>query len=337
LDGSSATYDAPDTTPAPDSSTEGPTADSYVPDNTDTDTDDVTIEEDEEEPEVQPLDPPILHFEFDVNNKYYVGQSATFSVLKRDQYGNVYRDPFAGDLTVTSSDGKVTSKPSIINNSKFNSNGRLEATFSRMREGKDRLMITYDGERYYSDWFEIVDEETSLFSDMDPSHKYYEAVAYLVDEGVINGYPDGTFKPEKVVSRVESLKFIFEGIRESLTGGDLPFADTSTQEWYANYLYTAFSKGVVDGYPDGTFKPTQAVNRAEFYKILFNGMGVDINPNVSEKPYNDVPVDEWYAPYVSFAKELEIVEDGLTNIHPADGMTRGEVAYAIYRLMKVMK
>ena len=159
----------------------------------------------------------------------------------------------------------------------------------------------------------------------------------LASEGIVSGYPNGTFKPHMPVTRVEALKFIMEGIQASLDDGSLPFSDVSKSEWYAKYLYTAYDKGIVSGNPDGTFRPADTVNKAEFYKILFNGMGVDINPNVDEDPFEDVSKDEWFAPYIAYAKEIGLIRPDVKQFNPSRGMSRGEVAYAIWKLLEIVE
>lgn len=285
------------------------------------------------------LDPPILNFEFVVRENYFVGQSSDFKVLLRDQYGNIYEEGFGGEVVIKAATGTVTPRTPIVTVFQFDSNREFETSFQRMSEGKDRLVIEYDGEKYFSDTFEVLDPNgtQSEFSDLSIDSKYYGAVSYLAGENVVVGYPDGTFKPETAVSRVEALKFIYEGINENIINGEVPFPDVSKNEWYGSYLFTAYDNGVVDGYPDGTFKPINDVNKAEFYKLLFTGMGVDINPNVARAPFNDVSVDEWFAPYVSYAKDIGIIDSDVTQLNASVGMTRGEVAYAIYNLMKIMK
>ncbi len=320
-------------------------ADSYVPEEVE-EVEEVEIEEEVEEvEEVEEIveveevvaDPPVLNFEFEVLPKYYVDQGSGFSVLIRDQYGDEF-DGFTGEIVVTSANELVRTKPVILRNIDFDNNGRLTGEFSRMDEGRDKLKIEYEDNVYYSDWFDIIDNgEDISFSDLPESHECYNAVTYLVSEGVVAGYPDGTFQPEKAVSRVEALKFIYEGLKESVSEGNLPFSDVSKEEWYGGYLYTAYSNGVVNGYSDGTFKPTNAVNKAEFYKILFNGMGVDVNPNLEKDPFKDVKADEWFAPFVAYAKELGIIDSDVKYLNADEGMTRGEVAYAIFKLMQIMK
>lgn len=273
---------------------------------------------------------PVLNFQFEVSPYYYKGQNADFNVL--------LRGGFSGDVVVFSVDGHATASEPFLTNASFDKEGINQNSFKRMSVGRDKLQITYNGENFYSDWFEIKDgADVSRFSDVSEDNKYYKAVDFLVTEGIINGYPDGTFKPDQTVNRVEALKFILEAIDAEILSGDLPFYDVSATEWYSNYLYTGYNDKIVNGNPDGSFRPSDSVNKAEFFKILFNGMKVDINPEVSQAPYKDVNVNDWFAPYVAYAKEIGIIDGTLEDIGPSNAMNRGEVAEAIYRVMKIVK
>lgn len=176
-----------------------------------------------------------------------------------------------------------------------------------------------------------------IFTDIRVTSKYFKATKYLNKKGIINGYADGSFKPNQPVNRAEALKFILLSIHTSVVSGDLPFSDVSSSEWYANYIYTAYKRNIIEGYADGTLKPENGVNKAEFFKILFNGLSVDIDPVVNGAPYADVPESAWFAPYISYAKELKILDPKLKQFRPSTGMTRGEVADAIYRMMTISK
>jgi len=110
-----------------------------------------------------------------------------------------------------------------------------------------------------------------------------EGAAYVItayDMGVINGYDDGTFKPDNLVNRAEALKMIFK-----LTGDDVaqkygdelldyyylpsnPFMDIDMEAWYAPYVMYAYVRGIVSGYGDGYFRPERDVSLAEMAKIL---------------------------------------------------------------------
>ncbi len=176
-----------------------------------------------------------------------------------------------------------------------------------------------------------------LFNDFEEEDTYYEAVSYLYRQGTVQGYPDGTFQPARTVSRVEALKFIFSGLEEPTnTKVKASFKDTSMKEWYSPYLATASSLGVVEGYPDGSFKPTQGVNRVEFLKMLFSTVNVTVDPVVGDEPYPDVNSLSWYAPYVAYAKEKNIFPVTGQNFNPSAPMSRVEVAEVIYRLITVL-
>lgn len=277
---------------------------------------------------------PVLRFVIEVNSQYHIGQDSEFSILLRDQFGNVYKNGFRDFITVVSDKGFVTPKNTILNFTGFNSSGENLNSFQRMTVGKDRLKITYDGETYYSDYFEVLEEGAAgSFSDVPVNHRNYEAINYLVGSNIVKGYSDGSFKPAQTVNRAEALKFVVLGNKLGLESGDLSFSDVNRSEWYWDYLYTAKRASIIDGYPDGTFKPANTVNRAEFLKILFNGLDIEVASSISEAPYDDVPVDAWFSPYFAEAKSLGIFDE-VSTISPAGGMSRGEVAEAMYRLMK---
>lgn len=184
----------------------------------------------------------------------------------------------------------------------------------------------------------VVEEANDLlFSDVPKDHPNYEAIVYLANADIIQGYDDGTFRPDQTVNRVEALKFILESTKTELKDGDLPFKDTADDEWYVPYLYTGYLKAIVNGHPDGSFKPADTVNKAEFFKILFNGMSVDINPNVEVSPYEDVAVDDWFVAYIAYAKEVGLIDSALTSVNASGGMSRGEVALAMYKLIQILE
>lgn len=296
----------------------------------------IVIEEPEviEEPVV--VEEPYLNFIFDVKSTYYVGADANFTLMLRDQFNNPYNAGFEGGVVVENIEGNAKIMSPILSNMQFDQSATYIGSFKKLQEGRDRLRIKYNDKIYFSDWFDIVDNGgESLFIDVTNDDEYFEAVNYLASESIIEGHADGTFRPLDKVNRVEALKFILEGIDADLMSGEIPFEDISESDWYAEYLYTGLVEKIVNGNPDGTFRPANPVNKAEFFKILFLGMNVDINPKVDVAPYQDVEVDAWFAPYIAYAKELEILDPDLSTISPNAPMTRGEVADAMYRLMKI--
>lgn len=178
----------------------------------------------------------------------------------------------------------------------------------------------------------------SSFSDVSSSHPNYQAITELKNLGIISGYPDGTFKPDQAVNRVEALKIILlgSGISVPESSTKLTFSDTVSAEWYAKYLIKAADLKIVQGYPDGSFRPTQTVNLAENLKMLINTKNIDLTSlNVNQDPYADAFATEWYAKFVQYAKNNNwITSDSLNKIYPAQGMTRGKLAQLIYNSNK---
>ncbi|MBD3360599.1 hypothetical protein GF366_02230 [Candidatus Peregrinibacteria bacterium] len=186
----------------------------------------------------------------------------------------------------------------------------------------------------------IVDE---LFPDVLPEATEAQAVYFLQNLGIIDGYPDGTYKPENEVNRVEALKIIFAtasllkpeySIDTSNTNQEIDFSDTQKGEWYVPFVYVAKNAGIVDGYPDGTFKPGNPVNKVEFLKMLFEAFGIDINDiEIGEIPYSDVSDNDWFTPYVSFASELNLI-DKENLLYPDQNLSRGAVSEITHKLLK---
>ncbi|MBU1992562.1 septal ring lytic transglycosylase RlpA family protein [Patescibacteria group bacterium] len=176
--------------------------------------------------------------------------------------------------------------------------------------------------------------ERFIFSDVAEGHKNFVAIEWLRNNNVVSGYLDGSFKPEKEVNRAEALKMVFRclEIETDLEGEVESFPDVPEESWFSEYVKKAQEMGIVSGYEDGYFRPENTVNLAETLKITFETFGT-YPETVEENPFNDVPMDSWFAPYVQAAKEktaLWINLDG--NIHPENHLTRGDIADLIYKI-----
>lgn len=285
--------------------------------------------------EVVVQEPAVLAFDFDVDDSFLFDKNSEykFKVLLKDQYGNTYKDGFNSDILIATENNKVRVDRTLATLTAFN-DGVLENSFTVKNEGKDRFKIAYDGKIFTSDWFDLIEVQAdSKFKDVSTSNKYYESISYLADNNVVNGYEDKTFRPNQTVTRVEALKFIFEGTKSELQSGTLPFDDLDDSAWYSRYLYTAVDKKVVKGYSDGKFRPNNVVTKAEFYKMLFNGMDITVESEVLGSPFLDVKPNDWFAAYMIKAQDLGIISKDELYVNPNTGMTRGEVAYAMYVVM----
>lgn len=107
------------------------------------------------------------------------------------------------------------------------------------------------------------------FIDLNSNHWAYSEIAIAAHHGIINGYPNGTFAPNRAANRVEMTVMIANALGMSGTVREInPFTDISDQFWAAQIIHEMHEAGWINGYDDGTFKPDRVATRAEFTSIL---------------------------------------------------------------------
>lgn len=103
-------------------------------------------------------------------------------------------------------------------------------------------------------------------------HWAENAIVRFQSAGYIKGYPDGTFRPNKFVTRAEFVTI--QNSAFGVTGGGAAsFKDVKTSDWFYGAVGTAVSNGYVKGYPDNTFKPQKSITRAEAAVMLYSYLG----------------------------------------------------------------
>ena len=106
------------------------------------------------------------------------------------------------------------------------------------------------------------------FSDVLEGQWFNTSVSTLARLGLVNGYSDGSFKPNQYITRAEFVSMMIAFFdKEDSVENDV-FSDISDKDWFYNAITAAIGKGFVHGYPDNTFKPNQYITRAEVCKIV---------------------------------------------------------------------
>lgn len=118
---------------------------------------------------------------------------------------------------------------------------------------------------------------TNSFSDVSRGMWFNTAISTLENAGVLDGYEDGTFRPNEYITRAELVK-IAVSFYGTTAGKETHFSDTSSH-WANDFIEAARELGFVDGYGDGTFRPNRYVTRAETMKI--------INRTLDRAPHKD--------------------------------------------------
>ncbi len=115
------------------------------------------------------------------------------------------------------------------------------------------------------------------FKDVPQSHPNYEAINYVQEQQIVQGYGDNIFKPDKQINRAEFTKIILESSVETLHATSLQDCFTDIQnQWFAKYICLAKNKEIINGYSDGTFKPSQNISFVEVAKIIVKAFGYEV-------------------------------------------------------------
>ena len=162
--------------------------------------------------------------------------------------------------------------------------------------------------------------QVSVFSDVQFTNPYFDAIKYLKDSNIVQGYSDKSFKPLAPINRAEFTKIIVGVITSTTPSGSNCFNDVHN-EWFAPYACYAKDKGIIKGYSDGKFKPNQNINLAEALKIVLLALKVNLSQNTGSN---------WYDVYLNTASERGILS-GMA-IDSGHLLNRGEMAQIIYKL-----
>lgn len=143
------------------------------------------------------------------------------------------------------------------------------------------------------------------FSDVSSDVWYYEPIMSMSSAGIIMGYTDGTFKPDNNITRAEFVAMLMRNLNVQ-TFDSLPFTDVSSDLWSADYIYSAYTAGYINGYEDGSFRPDSPITRAEAVKII-NGVLGRSDFSSETNPFSDVSDTHWaYTQILEAAVEHQV-------------------------------
>ena len=168
-----------------------------------------------------------------------------------------------------------------------------------------------------------------MFTDLAAEHWAYDSISFLVEENVINGYPDGSFKPEGSVKRAEFTSMSVKGLNfenDSYSNG-LTFKDVDGDLWSYKYIAIAYKKGIINGRSSETFDPDGLITGAELATMLVNIMPDGKKTHIEDGEY-------WYSGYVSLAEKYDLLYPGFKANETA---TRAQCAYSIKRIIEFIK
>jgi len=172
-----------------------------------------------------------------------------------------------------------------------------------------------------------------LFSDITQDYSDYAAIQAVVQNRIMNGYGDGTFRPDQPITRAETTKVIALATKKNVSTTakiNLPFSDVSPQDSLLPYIQYSYDNKIIKGYPDKTFRPGKPVSRGEFLKIFMlttNSVFTDYNTG---EAFLDVAANHDLASYIYSARALGYISGSSNGLfYPNQAITRGEAAKII--------
>lgn len=163
------------------------------------------------------------------------------------------------------------------------------------------------------------------------NHWAAATIVQLVEKGIISGYPDGTFRPDRPITRAEFCTILSRALKLEKVMEGAEFTDISAH-WARGDILALTEKGYIKGYPDGTFGPDREIKRAEVAAIIARAK---LLPPISGKPtFSDVTVDYWGFSSIEAAASQKILTgypDG--TFHPENSATRAESCVIINRAL----
>lgn len=192
--------------------------------------------------------------------------------------------------------------------------------------------------------------ETVAFTDLNQSSPSTPFINMMRERGFVNGFPDGTFRPEAGVSRAEFVAFVnrtfgysvpkgethtggatpaADIVRSPATSEEMRFSDVAGAEWFALDVKTAISASYLNGYPDGTFRPHRGITRQEAAAVLNRILRLELEKTVAIKE----PLPLWAEKDILALVSHEILFLDDEYFRPLDVITREEMVVSLMTII----
>lgn len=176
------------------------------------------------------------------------------------------------------------------------------------------------------------------FSDLGDDQWSRTEVEQLATLGITTGYPDGTFLPNNSITRAEIIAWIVKLLPgEVAVKNPDRFTDLTKDYWGYSYIMQATEAGLIEGYPDKSFRPNNTITRIEALAIVARFMKLPTYDDVVKSPFLDVKTDYWGFPIIISVDKAGLLTYVKTAyLGPTDQVSRGEVAVLLSKT-KIMQ
>lgn len=172
-------------------------------------------------------------------------------------------------------------------------------------------------------------------------HWAEDEIRDLADQEILTGYPDGSFKAERAITRAEFATILARAFELEASAEEAPEFRDMKGHWAKDAVDQLTQAGIIEGYPDGTFKPDEKINRAEMTAMVqravasVHGLAEEL-PEGWKPTFSDLSSEHWAFAAAEIAHQEGIlppyVRDGF---EPEKAATRAETAYMVSRSLRL--
>ena len=209
-------------------------------------------------------------------------------------------------------------------------NGQLRETVKRSAidlgaTGKDDL--------YGNGLVQSLQKQAALYPDLIVNHWYSDSIQFIFDQGIVSGFPDGTYRPNATITRADAITMLGRALGWEKNAAHHYFYDVSTGSYAAGYINKAYELGYISGMPDGSFQPSAPIKRGDMAVIIKKVFGLTSSGAHS---FSDVAKTRYYAEAIQAAYENGIVQGYSSDIfRPEASITRAENAVMLSKSLKL--
>ena len=172
-------------------------------------------------------------------------------------------------------------------------------------------------------------------------HKDKIAIETLASRGIINGKTENSFEPESTMTRAEFATIIARGLGLPQKSSNV-FKDVTKNDWFYNYVGTAYSYGIIKGVSENEFNPNGTITREEAAVMVTRAAklcGMDTNMDtlatrdILAQFFDYVKASDWSQSSLAFCYNEKILDDSVMDIKPKEAVTRAEIASMLYNML----
>ncbi|MNM27325.1 Cellulosome-anchoring protein precursor [compost metagenome] len=166
------------------------------------------------------------------------------------------------------------------------------------------------------------------------SHWASKDISTAAKLGIINGYPDGSFRPDASITRAEFSTLVVKAFALRLGNGTNAFRDIQTS-WARESIEILASNGVINGYSDGTFRADRKITRAEMVAMISKILILQESKSGEAHTFVDVAPQHWANKIIEEATTAGIIQGkGQNRFEPDANLTRAEALTVIMRVLR---